>query len=223
MKKNEILTIALRISNDEGIENLSMRKLAAEVGCTPSTLYHHFKDKNELLNDLILYVDNCLEKIFSNYDISLEELIKNMMKYDTEKNSYHKFMGIHHDASFLSEETKISLREKREERKKVWQGFVEAGELRDDLSKKSVYYVLMGMARIIAAEPNIDEEVRDDVAKIIYRGLTGYNFDLKNETRHDGRVHMRKTKRHRRENVRSCHNRKVRQFKEGKENERNIK
>ncbi len=222
MKKNEILKVALKISNEDGIENLSMRKLASEVGCTPSTLYHHFKDKNELLNELILYVDDCMDKNFTNHDISLEELVRNMMEYNSERNSYHKFLGMHHNASFLSDVTKSHLKERRDARKKVWQGFVEAGELRSDLNKKSVYYVLMGMARTIAGEPNIDDEIRDDVAQIIYRGFTGYNFGLKNEIRRDVRSRMRKQKRHRRENVRSCHNRKIRQFKEGKDNERNI-
>ncbi len=47
MTKDLILKKAFELTKDDGIENLSMRKLAVEVGCTPSTIYHHFADKNE--------------------------------------------------------------------------------------------------------------------------------------------------------------------------------
>ena len=40
---------ATRIEN-QGIEGLSLRKLADDVGVSRSALYHHFRDKNALLN-----------------------------------------------------------------------------------------------------------------------------------------------------------------------------
>lgn len=40
---------ATAMIRDEGLEGLSLRKLATRVGVTPSALYHHFRDKNDLL------------------------------------------------------------------------------------------------------------------------------------------------------------------------------
>lgn len=44
-----IVGIARRILQDEGVAALSMRRVAKEVGTTPMALYHHVRDKDELL------------------------------------------------------------------------------------------------------------------------------------------------------------------------------
>ncbi|MFI6763468.1 TetR/AcrR family transcriptional regulator [Micromonospora sp. NPDC050417] len=44
-----IITAAARILQDEGLEKLSMRRLANELGSTPMAIYHHVRDKDELL------------------------------------------------------------------------------------------------------------------------------------------------------------------------------
>jgi AcrR family transcriptional regulator len=44
-----IVAAAARILQTEGLESLSMRRLATELGSTPMALYHHVRDKDELL------------------------------------------------------------------------------------------------------------------------------------------------------------------------------
>ncbi|MEV4279102.1 TetR/AcrR family transcriptional regulator [Actinoplanes xinjiangensis] len=44
-----IIAAAERVLVAEGPEKLSMRRLAAELGSTPMALYHHVRDKDELL------------------------------------------------------------------------------------------------------------------------------------------------------------------------------
>ena len=44
-----LLESATHLIREGGIEALSLRKLAARVGVTPAALYHHFRDKNDLL------------------------------------------------------------------------------------------------------------------------------------------------------------------------------
>lgn len=44
-----ILQTALRLVDAEGVEALSMRKLAAELGVNPMSLYHHVENKAALL------------------------------------------------------------------------------------------------------------------------------------------------------------------------------
>ncbi|GHE44272.1 TetR family transcriptional regulator [Streptomyces longispororuber] len=44
-----IVGVARRILREEGVEALSMRRVAKEVGATPMALYHHVRDKDELL------------------------------------------------------------------------------------------------------------------------------------------------------------------------------
>ncbi len=44
-----IVDVARRILQEEGVAALSMRRVAKEVGATPMALYHHVRDKDELL------------------------------------------------------------------------------------------------------------------------------------------------------------------------------
>lgn len=46
---DKIVATAARILQTEGLEKLSMRRLAKEVGSTPMALYHHVRDKDDLL------------------------------------------------------------------------------------------------------------------------------------------------------------------------------
>lgn len=45
----QIVDVARRIIREEGVGAVSMRRVAKEVGATPMALYHHVRDKDELL------------------------------------------------------------------------------------------------------------------------------------------------------------------------------
>ncbi len=47
-----IVRTALRLLDEVGIDGLSTRRLATELGIKSASLYWHFKDKNELLNEM---------------------------------------------------------------------------------------------------------------------------------------------------------------------------
>lgn len=58
----EVLEAALRIVDDQGLERLTMRRLGAELGVDPMTVYHHVPDKSALFDGLI-------ERVFSEITI----------------------------------------------------------------------------------------------------------------------------------------------------------
>ncbi|MFC6236032.1 TetR/AcrR family transcriptional regulator, partial [Leucobacter soli] len=45
----DVVEAALRVLDAHGLENCSMRRVAAELGVQPSALYHHVPDKQTLL------------------------------------------------------------------------------------------------------------------------------------------------------------------------------
>ncbi|MFI8825045.1 TetR/AcrR family transcriptional regulator [Streptomyces sp. NPDC053431] len=49
ISREEIIETARRIVEEGGVDRLTMRRLATEVGSTPMALYHHVRDKEELL------------------------------------------------------------------------------------------------------------------------------------------------------------------------------
>jgi TetR/AcrR family transcriptional regulator, tetracycline repressor protein len=52
LDRETIVHTALRLLDEVGIDGLSTRRLAAELGIKSASLYWHFKDKNELLNEM---------------------------------------------------------------------------------------------------------------------------------------------------------------------------
>ncbi|MBP9233992.1 MAG: TetR family transcriptional regulator [Hyphomonadaceae bacterium] len=59
-----IVHAALRLLDEVGIDGLSTRRLAAELGIKSASLYWHFKDKGELLNEMSSEMFNeCLQAI----------------------------------------------------------------------------------------------------------------------------------------------------------------
>jgi TetR/AcrR family transcriptional regulator, tetracycline repressor protein len=49
----EVLEAALRIVDEQGLERLTMRRLGAQLGVDPMTVYHHVPDKAALFDGLI--------------------------------------------------------------------------------------------------------------------------------------------------------------------------
>jgi len=60
LSENEIVTAALRLTREVGLENLSMRALARELGVPPMTIYHYVTSKESLHT---LVVDHILRDI----------------------------------------------------------------------------------------------------------------------------------------------------------------
>jgi len=53
VSRDQILATALRIVDEHGLEQLTMRRLGAELGVDPMTVYGHVSDKAALLDGLI--------------------------------------------------------------------------------------------------------------------------------------------------------------------------
>ncbi len=64
-KEQAIRTIALQIIAEEGLENLTMQKLAAAAGISPRTIYIKYRDKDDLL--VKLYI----EEVLGNYEAAV--------------------------------------------------------------------------------------------------------------------------------------------------------
>ena len=62
-----IVQTALRLLDEVGIDGLSTRRLAAELGIKSASLYWHFKDKDELLNEMSgVMFEECLRHADAN-------------------------------------------------------------------------------------------------------------------------------------------------------------
>jgi TetR/AcrR family tetracycline transcriptional repressor len=65
LTRDAVVDRALRLADAVGLEALTIRKLAAELGVTPMALYWHFRSKDELL-------DGLAERIWSEIDTDVD-------------------------------------------------------------------------------------------------------------------------------------------------------
>src|SRR4051795_3510974 len=56
------LEVALVIADDEGLEAVTMRRLARELGVEAASLYHHVNGKNQILDGLVDLVATEIER-----------------------------------------------------------------------------------------------------------------------------------------------------------------
>ena len=74
---SSLLKIATKMLNEQGIDSLSLRKIAENVGVSRTAAYHHFKDKNDLLCAIAAQGFNQwqkhAERIFTNNTLTKEQ------------------------------------------------------------------------------------------------------------------------------------------------------
>lgn len=81
-KKQDIINLAREIIIEEGLENVSIRKIATKLQQTPGIIYHYFKDKDEIF----------LAIVEQGYQGIIEVLVDNQYD-DIEKTLYCTFKG----------------------------------------------------------------------------------------------------------------------------------
>lgn len=52
-RRELVLNVANEIIKEEGIDNLSIRKIANRIEYSPAIIYHYFRDKDEIINHLM--------------------------------------------------------------------------------------------------------------------------------------------------------------------------
>ncbi len=56
--QGKILEAARKVLLNDGIEKLSMRRIASEIGCQAASIYYHYENKNSLIHALIDKLDS---------------------------------------------------------------------------------------------------------------------------------------------------------------------
>lgn len=78
----EIIEAATKRIDEHGIQDLTIKTLAADLNLSEAALYRHFKSKNEILLGLLTYfieeMKDRLDIILSNKDRSPSELLKDL-------------------------------------------------------------------------------------------------------------------------------------------------
>jgi len=83
--RSSLLSTATSMIGEQGIEALSLRKLAERIGVSRTAAYHHFKDKNDLLSAIaaqgFTLWQRQAEEIFTKSTLSDEEKYQQFVHY----------------------------------------------------------------------------------------------------------------------------------------------
>jgi TetR/AcrR family transcriptional regulator, tetracycline repressor protein len=65
LSRERILKAALRLVDEEGMDALSMRRLGAELGVNPMSIYHHLRGKDAVISGLVELVFSAMRVRYS--------------------------------------------------------------------------------------------------------------------------------------------------------------
>ena len=91
-KKEKIFDAALKLFSEKGYENTSVTEIIEEAGVSKGLVYHHFKNKGELLREIFqLATDRMIEMSIKSEKISITDLINSIFDQLIKDKTYFKF------------------------------------------------------------------------------------------------------------------------------------
>jgi AcrR family transcriptional regulator len=168
----EIIEAATKLIGKGGVQSLTTKTLAAEMGFSEPALYRHFVDKNEILKSVLIYYKEVLRQGLTNVmhsDFTGKEKIKAMI--DFQFKHFTKFpaviMVIFSETSFqydsqLSQTVSGIMLQKSKMVSSIIESGQQEGTIRKDIAPEQLATVIMGSMRFT----------------ILKWRLSKFNFDL---------------------------------------------
>ena len=175
-----LLKTATDILRDEGVNGLSMRKLADKVGVSRTAPYHHFKDKNALLCAIaeqgFYYQQNMIDSLLKDSDTPptlalFEQYVLAYIRFaDQHSESYDLMYG---REIWKSGQATDSLKQVSKQSFRSWLEWVAILQAADILPNSSptlrvgqtTWATLHGLCRLLIDGIYIDRQDLDDMAK----------------------------------------------------------
>ena len=93
-RRQEIIAAFYHCVNDDGLANASIRKIARQAGVQPSIIHHYFKDRDEMIENM---VDFFTDTIFDNF-------LKKMRDYDNPDTRFFKALEFMYSPGMINKE-----------------------------------------------------------------------------------------------------------------------
>ncbi|MDP8268576.1 MAG: TetR/AcrR family transcriptional regulator [Candidatus Tenebribacter davisii] len=160
-RQQQIIETAIKIIATNGIQNLTTKNLANEIGISEPALYRHFNNKLEILKAVIAY-----------FKIKMQPASAKLNKSANSLNNIEKFMLEHlkiisqnpdfakvifSEANFQNEENLIlKMNNMMNQSHKILETIVRSGqqknEIRSDISSLSIIRMVIGAMRLLITQ-----------------------------------------------------------------------
>ena len=185
-RQQQIIETAIKLIADKGIQNLTTKNLAKEIGISEPALYRHFSSKLEILKAVITYfqikMKPALEKLkeSSNSINKIESFMFEHLKIISRNPNFAKV--IFSEANFQNEESLIiKMNNMMNQSHKTLETIVLSGqkkiEIRTDISSLNIIRMIIGSMRLLVTQWSMSgmifnletegKQLCDDIKKII--------------------------------------------------------
>ena len=137
LKKLKIIRTAMKLFVEQGFENTPTAQIAREAQVANGTLFYHYKTKEDLINEIYLYVKKSMkDSIFENINLSdnFEKIMKNiwkdMISWGFENKMENLFLVKFHGSVYISKLTLEELREDFKKGEEIFKKGFESGEFK---------------------------------------------------------------------------------------------
>ena len=160
-RQQQIVETAIKLIADKGIQNLTTKNLAKEIGISEPALYRHFSSKLEILKAVII-----------NFQIKMKPALQKLNKSTNSLNKIESFILEHlkiisqnpdfakvifSEANFQNEDELIlKMNNMMNQSHKILETVVQSGqsnnEIRIDISSLSIIRMIIGSMRLLVTQ-----------------------------------------------------------------------
>lgn len=176
-RRQEVAEAAARLIGREGLEALTTRALAKELGCSIGVLSHYFNSKEEIVIAAFQWadqrIDARMQEAIADNDPHLDDffpVIKAGLPLDEESDLEWRVRLNLHTFALTHGESLKTVREKDGQFRSLMLGMIEdmqrKGRLRDDIDAQIVtdtaFDLVIGMAQNLVKTPMAEREARSE-------------------------------------------------------------
>ena len=175
VNQQRIIDAARYIIIAKGMENLTVREIAAEIGVTDGALYRHFKGKKEIIS---LLIDDIEETLLTAIDEAASRTKKSLKKLENIFRSHLSYVEKRKGVSFIVINNTLSTRDKSlqnkvygvinkylERIKSILREGIKSGDFRGNLDLEAASTAFFGIIQCM----------------VTLWGLSGYKYSLGKE------------------------------------------
>lgn len=172
----EIIEKAMKVIGNDGLQELTTKRLAEEMGFSEPALYRHFENKTDILNSVLIHYQSILkEGLFEILNQSSSGLDRIIAIIDHQFSVFSEkpeiIMVIFSESSFqhdsVLQETVVKTMEQKENRiTRIIAEGQQDGSIRQGVDARSLANVIMGSMRFVALRWK----------------LSGFRFDVQRES-----------------------------------------
>ncbi len=167
-RQQQIVETAIKLIAEKGIQNLTTKNLAKEIGISEPALYRHFSNKLEILKAVITHfqikMKPALEKLNKSVNSlnKIESFILEHLKIISQNPDFAKV--IFSEANFQNEENLIlKMNKMMNQSHKILETVVQSGqgknEIRSDISSLSMVRMIIGSMRLLVTQWSMSDMI----------------------------------------------------------------